>query len=291
MGKILLVDDEEEQILRPLQRQLGRAFGAVKVEAVTSAAAALRFAEEETVDVVVCDIMMPDLDGYDFCRAFRGNPLNLGYIILLSGRDGGIADGLRAGADVYFRKPYDIDDLVAQIEKGLDVTRNRLHSVQDGLTGLFLRRIFDAVFTLEAAKLQRNPSPLSAILFDLDHFKRVNDTYGHPVGDLVLKEAAELLKKCSRKSDLFVRFGGEEFLLLLPGASPEKTLEIAERLHTAMAEHRFPEVGQVTGSFGVATTTRHPQHLVDRVDKALYAAKAAGRNRIMVAPSEAEPAS
>lgn len=286
MGKILLVDDEEEQILLPLVRQLGRVFGSENVEGITNVSAALQYAEREYVDVVVTDIMMPEMDGFEFCRAFRSNPLNLGYIIILTGRDGGIAEGLRAGADVYFRKPYDLDDLVAQIEKGLDVTRNRIYSVQDALTGLYLRRILDAVFTMEAAKLQRVAQPLSVILFDIDHFKLVNDTFGHHVGDLVLQESATLLKKYSRKSDLFVRYGGEEFLLLLPGALEEKAMEIAHRLHHAMVEHLFPDVGRVTASFGVATTTRTPETLVARADRALYAAKEAGRNRVMLAPDE-----
>ncbi|MBF0625354.1 MAG: diguanylate cyclase [Magnetococcales bacterium] len=284
MGRILVVDDDEERILRPLLRQLGRIFGGEHITGVTSAAAALSYAENEHVDVVVTDIMMPDLDGYSFCRAFRSNPLNLGYIILLSGRDGGIAEGLRAGADVHFRKPYDIDDLAAQIEKGLEVTRNRLHAVQDPLTGLFLRRILDAVFSLEAAKLTRTPSPLSVILFDLDHFKTINDTFGHQVGDNVLRDAAERLRRHSRRSDLFARYGGEEFLLLLPGANEAKALEIAERLREAMVAQPFPEAGRVTASFGVATTRRHVKDLVHRADQALYAAKAAGRNRVMTAP-------
>ncbi|MBF0163483.1 MAG: diguanylate cyclase [Magnetococcales bacterium] len=288
MGKILVVDDEKEQILAPLLRQLGRVFGDENVKGATSVTEALQHAERETIDVVVTDIMLPDRDGYDFCRNFHNNPLNFGYIIILTGRDGGIAQGLRAGADVYFRKPYDIDDLVAQIEKGMDVTRYRIHSVQDALTGLFLRRIFDAVFSLEAAKLHRVELPLSVIMFDIDHFKRVNDTFGHYVGDLVLKEAADLLKKSSRRSDLFVRYGGEEFLLLLPGAREEQVLERAQSLHAAMAEHIFPDVGHVTASFGVATTTRNPNHLVARADQALYAAKNAGRNRIMIAAAEAE---
>ncbi|MBF0154600.1 MAG: diguanylate cyclase [Magnetococcales bacterium] len=286
MGKVLIIDDEEERILAPLLRQLGRVFGGENVKGVARVSKALQIVEREAIDVVVTDVMMPEMDGYDFCRAFRSNPLNLGYIIILSGRDGGIAAGLRAGADVYFRKPYDIDDLVAQIEKGMEVTRNRFHAVQDALTGLYLRRIFDAVFTLEAAKLDRVSAPLSVILFDIDHFKRVNDTFGHQVGDLVLRDAAELLKKFSRRSDLFVRYGGEEFLLLLPGAQEEKAMEIAQRLHHAMLDHIFPEAGRVTASFGVATTTWNPQHLVARADHALYAAKSAGRNQVMLAETE-----
>ncbi|MBF0110592.1 MAG: diguanylate cyclase [Magnetococcales bacterium] len=286
MGKILIIDDEEDQILYPLLRQLGRVFGSDNVQGTNRAASAIEWIERETFDVVVTDVMMPEMDGFSFCRAFRSNPLNMGYVIVLTGRDGGIAEGLRAGADVYFRKPYEIEDLVAQIEKGLEVTRNRVEAVQDILTGLYLRRIFDAVFALESAKLDRNPLPLSVILFDIDHFKQINDRFGHPAGDVVLREAAGLLKSCSRRSDLFVRFGGEEFLLLLPGAVAEKALEIAGRLHRAMEVHPFAGVGRVTASFGVATTCRHPRHLIARADRALYAAKEGGRNRIVMADGE-----
>ncbi|MBF0133877.1 MAG: diguanylate cyclase [Magnetococcales bacterium] len=286
MGKILIVDDDKEQILDPMVRQLARVFGGQNIEGVTDAEAAIQFSEREVVDVVVTDIMMPGMDGYDFCRQFRSNPLNLGYIIILSGRDGGIAEGLRAGADVYFRKPYQLEDLTAQIEKGLEVSRNRLNSVQDMLTGLFMRRIFDAVFTLESEKVKRVHTPLSVIMVDIDYFKKINDVYGHDVGDQVLREVARRLKQHSRKSDLFVRYGGEEFLLLLPGADAKKALEIAHRLHATMLEQPFPEVGSVTASFGVATETVYSGRLIVRVDKALYAAKAAGRNCIVFADTE-----
>ncbi|MBF0422187.1 MAG: GGDEF domain-containing response regulator [Magnetococcales bacterium] len=288
MNRILVVDDEEEEILVPLLRQLGRVFGNENIKGATSAVSALEYAESEQFAVVVTDLVMPDMDGLDFCRAFRANPINLGYVIMLSGGDGGIAKGLQAGADVYFRKPYNIDDLVAQIEKGLDVTRNRVCLSKDSLTGLYMRRIFEAVFSLEIAKLQRKASPLSVILFDIDHFKQVNDTFGHHAGDEVLRETADLLKKYRRKSDMFVRFGGEEFLLLLPGALEGKAMEIASRLRGALVEHRFPEVGRVTASFGVATTIRNPRQLISRADHALYLAKRSGRDCVVLAEAESE---
>ncbi|MBF0175207.1 MAG: GGDEF domain-containing protein [Magnetococcales bacterium] len=119
--------------------------------------------------------------------------------------------------------------------------------------------------------------------------KNVNDTFGHHAGDLVLKESADLFKSCSRRSDLLVRYGGEGFLLLLPGAVGEKAFDIAQRLHHAMGAHVFPEVGRVTASFGVATMLRFPEHLIARADQALYRAKEMGRNRVVQA--EAEPVS
>lgn len=285
MSSLLIVEDDE-QLLHGLVRQLGRLFGAESVVGVSSVAAALDQASRIMFDVVVTDVMMPERDGFDLCRSFRANPLNLGYIIILTGRDGGIAEGLRAGADVYFRKPYDLDDLVAQIEKGIEVAQTRRFLVQDPLTGLYLRRIFDAVFALESARLRREASSLAVILFDIDHFKRVNDTYGHPVGDQVLREAAQILKKCSRQSDLFVRYGGEEFLLLLPGSGEAQAMEVAQRLHESMGTWVFPEVGRVTASFGVAVTAHHPERLVLRADQALYRAKSGGRNRVERAESE-----
>jgi DNA-binding response OmpR family regulator len=142
MGKILIIDDDEEHILKPLVRQLSRVFGTENVEGVADAKTAILFAEGVNVDVVVTDVMMLGMDGFEFCRSFRSNPLNLGYIIILSGRDGGIAEGLHSCADVCFRKPYDIADLAAQIKNGLEVAQNRQNPIVDSKT--YFRHSFQA---------------------------------------------------------------------------------------------------------------------------------------------------
>jgi diguanylate cyclase (GGDEF)-like protein/PAS domain S-box-containing protein len=174
----------------------------------------------------------------------------------------------------------------------------REQSTHDGLTGLYNRRYLDETFARELIKAQREGGPISIIMADLDHFKKVNDLYGHLAGDEVLRAFGGLLKRNSRSSDIFCRYGGEEFLLVFPGMTEAAALERTERLRSAIAATPM-SFGRsqiaVTSSFGVAMFPRcgrTADALIAAADRALYAAKAAGRNRVVlsqeaVSPSEA----
>jgi diguanylate cyclase (GGDEF)-like protein len=163
----------------------------------------------------------------------------------------------------------------------------------DGLTGLANRRRFGEALEHEFRRTRRYGFALSVIIFDVDHFKRINDTYGHLRGDEVLRSVAQLAKGSVRSVETVARWGGEEFALLVPQTELEEARRLAERLRRSIAEFRFAEVGQVTASFGVAALQPgdNSESLIRRTDVALYRAKQAGRNRVMVAePVEPEGA-
>ena len=153
----------------------------------------------------------------------------------------------------------------------------------DQLTGLRNRHYLEAAIQVEFSRAERYKQPLSIIMMDLDHFKRVNDSYGHPVGDEVLKQTAETAGKVIRKSDIFVRFGGEEFIILLPKTDAEGAHELAEKIRIAMEEHEHEVAGKVTASLGFTQwNVGEPiDYLLKKVDDALYFAKSSGRNRVV----------
>lgn len=166
----------------------------------------------------------------------------------------------------------------------------RQQSTTDALTGLYNRRFFNDAFNRELLRAQRNETACSVVMIDLDHFKRVNDTYGHDAGDLVLKAAAQKIVGRVRASDLVCRYGGEELVLLLPDCTADAAATCAENIRRSFAEISINHLGQnisnVTASFGVASSPGHGQQgeeLLKAADRALYAAKNAGRNRVVLA--------
>lgn len=154
----------------------------------------------------------------------------------------------------------------------------------DTLTGIFNRRKFNSALEDEIKRVERYPAPMSLILFDIDHFKLINDTFGHQAGDSVLAQLAKLVSKKTRAQDVFARWGGEEFVILAPGSSLENTAQLAEKLRDAVAKWNFNKVGKVTCSFGVTEfrSGENADALTKRVDDALYRAKKNGRNRVEV---------
>lgn len=171
----------------------------------------------------------------------------------------------------------------ARLEQERSVLERHAHV--DELTGLLNRRAFDHALSIAVEQAAHQPAPLSLIAFDLDAFKRVNDTYGHPVGDRVLRELAVLARREGRAGDVLARWGGEEFVWLLPGADLPAAARAAERLRAAVEAHDF-RVGRVTLSLGVALSRPDddPGTLFRRADDLLYAAKRGGRNRVEVDP-------
>ncbi|MFP4138813.1 MAG: diguanylate cyclase [Halomonas sp.] len=155
-------------------------------------------------------------------------------------------------------------------------------AITDGLTGITNRQAFGRLLEKEMARAHRYGSPLSLIMYDLDHFKHINDHFGHNAGDDVLKALTGLVNRTLRDSDLHGRWGGEEFMVLLPETDLEAAGKVAEKLRQAIAHHRFKGIGGVTASFGVAQLSpgENDRSLVHRVDEALYRAKALGRNRV-----------
>lgn len=163
----------------------------------------------------------------------------------------------------------------------------RNQSIRDPLTGLFNRRYLEESLELECSRAERSKQPISVVMLDVDHFKRFNDTFGHDAGDLVLKNIGELLKRSVRQGDLACRYGGEEFVLVLPGTPTPEAVDVATRIREGVRRievvYRNQSLGTITASLGLAvypTAGQTPAELIEAADKMLYAAKNAGRDRV-----------
>lgn len=256
---------------------------------------------ESKADLVICDVDMPRMDGFKFLQLVESRPELQGVpIIMLTGMMdfNSKIKGLEQGASDYLTKPFDAGELVARVKVQLkikslqDELKNanellkRLTNI-DHLTNLFNRRYLTEILDGEFFRARRNNEYLSLVIVDIDYFKKVNDTYGHQNGDIVLAAVASLAQRQLRAYDSAARYGGEEFVLVIPGTSLIGGAMVAERLRQAVLEHSFPapmEDLTVTVSAGVAT---YPSPQVDSVDslfrqadEALYRAKQSGRNRV-----------
>jgi diguanylate cyclase (GGDEF)-like protein len=281
--KILIVDDSN-MVRKTLRRHLARED--VQLEEAVDGQDALEKTATFLPDLMVLDVMMPRLDGIEVAKRVKADPrFSHIYIIMLTAMRE-VQDevkGLDSGADDYVTKPFNSETLMARIHRGLRLSKEKSAATRDPLTGLGNRRAFDASLAHELARVQRSGSPLSLIMCDIDHFKKVNDSLGHETGDLVLKELAEIIKINCRELDVPARFGGEEFVILLPDTTLEGAALAAERLRAAVETHPFPGAGHLTVSLGVAQASGNSENLVKESDQAMYAAKQSGRNRVCVA--------
>jgi two-component system cell cycle response regulator len=258
--------------------------------------------------MAVLDWMMPGMDGIEVCRKIRSREQGpYCYVLLLTAKDEreDVVAGLDAGADDYLTKPFDVDELRARVRAGkrilqLQAALIRAHdtlqyeSAHDALTALWNRGAIINFLKNEIERQQRSSQPLGVMMADVDHFKKVNDTYGHLVGDTVLKEVGRRLAEGVRTYDSVGRYGGEEFLVIVPGCKPADLAASAERLRRSIAEPKFETSAgplAVTLSIGITSScdeVESPQNsemLLRAADTALYAAKAEGRNRVGVAPA------
>lgn len=251
--------------------------------------------------LAVLDWMMPGLDGLQVCRLLRERGEPYVYVLLLTSRSDkeDVVVGLAAGADDYVTKPYRPLELRHRLSTGRRIIelqeQIRALARRDALTGLLNRGAVLEVFTNEVVRARREHTPLSIIMVDFDHFKRVNDTYGHLAGDAVLREIARRMSEQVRPYDAVGRYGGEEFLLVLPNCAHDEAVEVAERLRVrAVSEPVVFEGTSITVaiSLGLACQARilsdEPEPLIAAADAALYEAKRTGRNRFCVAPPLAE---
>jgi two-component system cell cycle response regulator len=248
------------------------------------------------------------MDGVDVCRRVRAREtLQPTYIILLTalGDKESIVTGLNAGADDYVGKPYDPDELHARLEVGRrlvelnDELLEAQHALEilartDALTGVLNRGAIVEELEVEAERAAREGSPLGLGMLDIDHFKLVNDTHGHAAGDAVLREVVRRVLAVMRPYDTFGRFGGEEFLVLVPGSGERELFAVLERIRKAIGSSPIMVDGHklvVTVSLGGATRGRESADgLIARADDALYTAKEQGRDRVVLAASAKENA-
>jgi two-component system cell cycle response regulator len=290
---------EDDPVSRHLLRATLTAAGYEPVIAVDGAEALRALDQPDCPRLIVLDWIMPHLDGVELCRIIRKRPQEpYFYVILLTVKEQQqeIVEGLEAGADDYVTKPFDLHELKARLRAGkriielqqqLIASRDQLQfeATHDSHTGLLNHAAILETLRLEVLRSRRESTPLGVIMADLDHFKSVNDQYGHLVGDEVLREVSVRLKGSLRPYDSIGRFGGEEFLIIVPGCTQEKATALAERLRQSVASEPIRRQGveiPVTASFGVASAidAMVPDRVMSAADEALYLAKIKGRNRV-----------
>ena len=293
--KLLIAEDEESlgHLLEVQVRSWG--YEAVVVHDGEAALAALR--APEAPRLALLDWLMPGLDGIEVCRRLRQDvDCPYPYLILVTGQGGRqqMLEGLEAGADEFLAKPVDAAELKARLGAGRRIVelqeQLREMASRDALTGLYNRAAVLGALERELKRGAREGRPVGVVLADVDHFKRINDTLGHLAGDEVLREAARRMVALLRPYDAIGRYGGEEFLAVLPGCDAHVVLSLAQRLREGIATEPFEVEGKevgVTLSLGVTAwdegASTDAGQLLRAADEALYAAKRAGRNRAVVA--------
>lgn len=302
MATILVIDGSAAERER-IRAALGPAQIFTTVLEATDGLEGLRLLMSHPVDVVVCDLDVPKLDGEKLLRMKDSSPGGANIAFLYLGEAGGVEDRARVltlGATDAVEKPFHAPELVARLRLHLKVKRlqdelvlknaslARLSSV-DGLTGLRTRRYLDEALNIEFLRARRYRNELALVMADVDHFKRINDEHGHTAGDAVLRGLSEILRCAARRTDVAGRYGGEEFLIIMPHSNASGARLFAERLREAVEAARFRVPGGeilATLSLGVAQYGRQlssPEELIDLADRALYEAKSAGRNRVQTA--------
>ena len=287
---VLIVDDSPDvhRLLRARLNQEDLAFaGAESGEAGIEMAMRLRPA------VILLDLNMPGTDGFEVLKRLKDHaPTSAIPVLMLSGH-GDQAAKIRAfdlGAVDYVTKPFDFTELRARMRSAVKMHQLVQMLAQraqiDGLTGCWNRAFFDQRWAEETSRAQRHGHALSMAMLDLDYFKTINDTYGHPAGDAVLQGAAKILARECRTSDFACRYGGEEFVLVMPDTPSEAAAGVCERIRAAMATTVWPRHPErvVTISIGVAGSAGpvlvKAAEWTEAADRNLYRAKRGGRNRV-----------
>jgi len=299
--KVLIAEDENIS-----RRRLEKALEDMNYEVIScrdGLEAWKAIEPEDAPHLLILDWVMPGMDGIELCRKARKQAKEIyTYILLLTskGEEDDIIKGMEAGADDYITKPFNKHELEVRLKAGrrivglskenLEIRDTlRTQAIRDGLTGLYNRRYMTEILEREFSRALRYQTDLSCLLFDIDFFKDINDTFGHAFGDLVLRKISTFLEKDLKKSDSAFRYGGEEFLILLPDTHIEGARTMAEKIRTTCETKTHNDGANsttVTVSIGVASVKHHhtseSKELIAFADKALYHAKAEGRNRVKV---------
>lgn len=288
-GRILLIDDDDVLRSYLIRRLTLDQYEVAEASCVQSAKTLLW---EKQYDIIILDLLMHPQSGYELFDFLKESPtLKWLPLIVLSGKEE-LEDKIRCfrlGADDYVTKPFHYEELEVRINKLLMRTKHyEQMAFLDPLTGVYNRRYFDNQLSVEMERVRRNGGTLSLAFIDVDHFKRVNDTYGHHVGDLVLQGLTHMLTSKIRSTDLLARFGGEEFVILFPGTTGEEAAAVVEdmlmRIREAPVASLEGESYSITFSAGVAqwTTEWSTDQWIRLADEAMYRAKQQGRNQAVL---------
>ncbi|HYP77575.1 MAG TPA: diguanylate cyclase [Polyangiaceae bacterium] len=314
MGALVLVVDDSASIRSQIRGVLQQVEGFDEFIEAGDGLQAFKLMLDRHPDLVVCDLIMPVFDGLKFLalRATRPELAGIPVVMLTAEGDANRkVEVLDQGASDYVTKPFNDRELLARVKVHyrLKVLQDQLREANkrlealadtDGLTGLFNRRYFDALLGRELLRTERYKTPLGLVLLDIDHFKRVNDTYGHSTGDEVLRNVSRVVTSSVRVTDAVARYGGEEIAIVFTQTTAQGVSEVTERLRQRLADFSHVYLGNAikcTASFGISVcdgrgVTPSSKELVDRADRALYRAKHAGRNCVVpwTAELDIEPA-
>lgn len=310
MGALVLVVDDSASIRGQIRGVLQQVEGFDDFIEAGDGLQAFKLMVDRRPDLVVCDLIMPVFDGLKFLalRATRPELAGIPVIMLTAEGDANRkVEVLDQGASDYVTKPFNDRELLARVkvhyrlkvlQDELREANKRLEALADtdGLTGLFNRRYFDALLGRELQRTERYKTPLGLALLDIDHFKRVNDTYGHTMGDEVLRNISRVVTSSVRVTDSVARYGGEEIAIVFTQTTAQGVSEVTERLRQRVAECAHEHLGsnlKCTASLGVSVcdgrgVTPNARELIDRADRALYRAKSSGRNCVVHWTSELE---
>lgn len=292
-GQVVLVIDDSQDIHDLIAVRL-KPEG-VRLLHALDAEPGIALARQERPDLLLLDLDLPGESGLELCRRFKNDPeLSAIQVIFLTGTVDVATKVLAfdAGASDYITKPFDGVELRARVRSALRTKRLldllATRAQLDGLTGLWNRAYFDARLSEECELARRHKRPLALIMLDVDHFKNLNDSYGHPFGDAVLIRLARVLVSSTRRSEIACRYGGEEFAIILRETPLHGAREVAERIRAALAAEVFTPKGEplhISASLGVSAcaggeSPPQPADLTAAADKALYQAKHGGRNRV-----------
>jgi two-component system, cell cycle response regulator len=285
--KLLIIDDSPDA-LEVVKMRLAKE--SLDILCADGGIAGLEAAHREKPDLILLDLDMPDMSGFEVCRALKADvDLCMIPVLFLTGSTTAEdkVHGLDLGAVDYVAKPFDAFELCARVRAALRTKHLQdlliEHASIDPLTGLPNRRALLERLQREWARIERHGGHLAFIMADVDHFKLVNDTYGHHIGDKLLQEVARAIARQCRETDLPARYGGEEFAVVVPCETAAGAAQLAERCRQEVAKVRVTvrneKVG-ATASFGVAEATNlsSPEALVKQADEAMYRAKGTGRN-------------
>ena len=287
-GRVLLITDDPQLLPSDLFEAAG-----LEVVGVSRAPAALVSLQRSRPQLVVADAAVEGISARELARMLAQSGESLPLIIVGAEPSTTLQRlaAFKLGAFDYFQLPQEADLLAVRATQlvTLQQTFERLRAEADldSLTGLANRRRFRTALSREVERWRRYGVPCALLLLDIDYMKSINDRFGHPAGDLVIRHIANVLSDVSRDNDTAARLGGEEFALLLANVNGEKAAQAAERLRLALADQAVPSVGQISVSVGVAACPEHANSertLYTASDRALYVAKNEGRNRVAVAP-------
>ncbi|HEX3251019.1 MAG TPA: diguanylate cyclase [Pyrinomonadaceae bacterium] len=292
-SNILVVDDNPDK-LHLIEAALSLA--GYQVTTASDGVEALAAIESYQPDLVITDVMMPRMNGYELAQRIRANPVTKFIPVIMQTAAGRRVEDLRRANEVgalgYITDPTDLDLLLArtrtllEFKAYLDVCEEAAFT--DHLTGLANRRRFERQLEREVARVERFERPFTLLMVDIDNFKNLNDNFGHDAGDDAIRRLSKVLREGTRGIDLAARIGGEEFAVLLVETTKDGGFEVAERLRTAIKLLEIPRAGGITASFGVAECPSDAQTAADilkAADVALYEAKRNGRDQVVALQS------